>query len=159
MCDIKKILENKIEGINVDEIKKTIKFLDNSTYVNLCNNYESVEEDVYDCERCVIGKQIPREINCEEVFTLIKYGDILTDEVIKNICDEGGEYCKKNCEFCSLNKVYRNHDDCYVMINAINTFLYDNKDKNEDLENQYLKAKIDVINKKIDLILEMLIKK
>lgn len=148
---------NKLESLNIEEIKTVIEFYKKRNngkcnYLNICEGYE--------CDVCPIGKQIEDEMDCEEVYLAMRYKDLITEELVEEVHKKEWNYCNMQCETCKLQDIWMNKDDCNVMIDSIiDFFKIETEEEIQDkIDKERLEARIKTIEKKIDLVLEILLK-
>ena len=149
---------NDLKGLNIEEIKTAIEFhekINNGkcNYLNICESYE--------CDVCPIGRQIEDGMDCEEVYNLIRYKDLITEELVEDIQKKKWEYCNMQCETCKLQNVWLGKDDCNIFIEGVLDFIKIETDEEikEKTDKELLNARIKTIEKKVDMILQILIEK
>ena len=149
---------NDLKGLNIEEIKTAIEFhekINNGkcNYLNICESYE--------CDVCPIGRQIEDGMDCEEVFLAERYKHIITEELVKEVQDKSWDICDCDCENCKLQEVRLNGDECMIMVESlINNFTIETEEeKQAKIDKEKLEARIKTIEKKIDMILQILLEK
>ena len=149
---------NDLEGLNIEEIKTAIEFYEKinngkCNYLNICESYE--------CDVCPIGRQIEDGMDCEEVFLAERYKHIITEELVKEVQDKSWDICDCDCENCKLQEVRLNGDECMIMVESlINNFTIETEEeKQAKIDKEKLDARIKTIEKKVDMILQILLEK
>ena len=150
---------NKLDGLDLTELETTIEFHKNRN--NGKCNYLNICELFGECERCPISKVIPEEYDCEEVYMLTKYKNLITEELVEDVQKYEWDYCNMGCETCKLQEVYLSKDDCNIFIDGILDFIKIETEEEikEKMDKERLEARIKTIEKKIDMILEILLEK
>ena len=149
---------NDLSNLDLSELKTAIEFhkkINNGkcNYLNICASYE--------CDVCPIGRQIEDGMDCEEVYNLIRYKDLITEELVEDIQKKKWEYCNMQCETCKLQNVWLGKDDCNMFIEGVLDFIKIETDEEikEKTDKELLNARIKTIEKKVDMILQILLEK
>ena len=150
---------NDLSNLDLSELRTSIDF--HKTRNRGKCNYLNICELFGECENCPIGKVIDDGMDCEEVFLAERYKHIITEELVKEVQDKSWDICDCDCTNCKLQEVRLNGDECMIMVESIiNNFTIETEEeKQAKLDKERFEVRIKTIEKKIDMILQMLIEK
>ena len=150
---------NDLSNLDLSELKTFIDFHE-TRHKGKCN-YLNICELFINCQSCPIGKVIEDGMDCEEVFLAERYKHIITEELVKEVQDKNWDICNCDCENCKLQEVRLNGDECMIMVESlINNFTIETEEeKQAKIDKEKLEARIKTIEKKIDMILQILLEK
>ena len=152
-------MRNDLSNLDLSELRTFIDFHE-TRHKGKCN-YLNICELFTDCKSCPIGKVIEDGMDCEEVYNLIRYKDLITEELVEDIQKKKWEYCNMQCETCKLQNVWLGKDDCNIFIEGVLDFIKIETDEEikEKTDKELLNARIKTIEKKVDMILQILLEK
>ena len=149
---------NDLEGLNIEEIKTAIEFCKDKfkkiNYIDFCELYDQ-------CVSCPINSQIEEGVDCEQAYLYVKYKYLITEELIEELQEKSWEYCNLDCHNCKLKDIWEGKDDCVTFIDmATDCFKIETEEELQDkADKEYMMAKIKTIEKKVDMILQILLEK
>lgn len=149
---------NNLEGLNIEEIKTAIEFCKDkfkkTNYIDFCELYDQ-------CDSCPINSQIEEGVDCEQAYLYVKYKYLITEELIEELQEKSWEYCNLDCHNCKLKDIWEGKDDCVTFIDmATDCFKIETEEEiKEKMDKELLEARIKTIEKKVDMILQILLEK
>ena len=153
------MIKNNLEGIELSELKSNMDFMKNRNgekynFMSICDLYEN-------CSACPIGKSLGDGVDCQEMYLIERYKDIITENLVEDIHECEFDYCNMDCITCKFKDIYKNKDDCNMFVEAIlsNFTILSKEEIEEKMRVERLETKINVLEKKLDIIIKMLIEK
>ena len=95
------------------------------------------------------------------MYLIERYKDIITENLVEDIHECEFDYCNMDCITCKFKDIYKNKDDCNMFVEAIlsNFTILSKEEIEEKMRVERLETKINVLEKKLDIIIKMLIEK